>query len=102
MGSMMAHLVYHVIIFRYWKNCRVEDGFHILCPDPEEELELINESYRETHYWFGSEMQSKNKYVKWKVTGSLHVTMRTGRSKQLNASSVCTELEAGSPDCLGP
>lgn len=51
----MAHLIYHVIIFSYWKNGQVEDGFHILCPDPEEELKLINKSYREADYCSGSE-----------------------------------------------
>lgn len=60
MCSMMAHLIYHVIVFRYWKNCQVEEGFHILCPSPEEELELINESYGEADYCSGSKKGKKN------------------------------------------
>lgn len=50
MGSMVACFIYHVIICSNWKNCQAEKGFHILCPDPEEELELINESYRDADY----------------------------------------------------
>ena len=49
-----------MIIFRYWKHCQVEERFPILCPDPDEGLEPINESYRKADYCSGSE-KKKNK-----------------------------------------
>lgn len=49
MGSVVEHWIYHVIIFRYWKNCRsIKRDF--IFPGPQEERELINESYRDVDY----------------------------------------------------